>query len=166
MFCIFFFFSLNGIVSAKCDNARDCLEVQYKVNNVFFLTKKPKMRSNTVKVKVLCQHQFRRMKCMYACTGAWGSPLSPQGHTLCTPGSVIMHCKQLWWEKARCDRLDSDWQWGLAWKRGLFSLMWCVQGYFLDQCTHDILTRVNGVFLFMQSRKQLRRWRAAQRRPK
>lgn len=108
MFCIFFFFSLNGIVSAKCDNACDCLEVQYKVNNVFFLTKKPKMRSNIVKVEVLCQHQFRRMKCMYACTGAWGSPLSPQGQTLCTPGSVIMHCKQLWWEKARCDRLDCE----------------------------------------------------------
>lgn len=45
---------------------------------------------------------------MYVRTGARGSSMSQHGHTLCTPGTVIMLCKQLWGEEAHCDRLDGD----------------------------------------------------------
>lgn len=149
--CSVSFFSTNGIVSAQCSNARDCLEVQYKVNNVLVLTKKPNTRSHAVKVEVLCQHQFSRLKCMDTWAGARGSPMSQQGHTLWTPGTVIMHCKQLRWEKACCDRPDRDHMSTCVEKRIVFIDPMCKKLFFfyLDLCSHDMFTKVNNLFLFM-----------------
>lgn len=82
------------------------------------------MRVNTVRVKVLCQHQSSRMKCMYACTGA------QQGHGLGSPGAVITHYKQLWWERGHCDRLDSDYMRTWVEKKIVFTDVMCTKVFF------------------------------------
>lgn len=78
---------------------------------------------------------------MYACTGP-----EARSHTL-QSRSHIMHCKQLWWEKARWDQLDSDYM-TCAEKRIVFTDVMCTKGFFIE-CTHYIFTKTNDLCLFI-----------------
>lgn len=111
--CVLYLFFLSPTVSVV--TVAEWL-LQHKV---LFLTKKPKHT-----VEVLCQHRFSRMKCMYACAWARGSPISQQGHRLCTPGTVIITANKCGGKRPTV----TSWTvatWGPVWKRIVFTDVMC-----------------------------------------